>query len=758
MTRTWGATFIAPDEPYDGAPVLWTTVALDTGHGLVERAILHLTAHGIVTATLGGTPVSDELFTPGWTSYEWRLRYRSHDVTERLAATGPSTTTTTLLLALGNGWYRGRLGWSGGRAIYGDELAALAELVVEFDDSHVQVVGTDETWQAGPSTTTHNDLYDGQTIDARPRTAIPPGTVHVVHGDPSRLVPHDGPPVRRQQVVRAVRTWTSPSGRQLVDFGQNLVGWLRLTVSGPPGDEIVVRHAEVLEAGELGTRPLRSALATDRFLLSGGLDTFEPTMTFHGFRYVEVTGWPGPFRADAVEAVVVHSDLRRIGTFECSDPLLNQLHSNIVWSMRGNMVDLPTDCPQRDERLGWTGDISVFAPTASYLYDVRAFLSSWLADLELEQRAGGGVVPVVVPDVLKFMELPEEFATPQSMAIWSDAAVWVPWALWEAFGDLDQLRRHYPAMTAHAAHVESLLSPTGLWDKGMQLGDWLDPDAPADDPLKARADPSVVATACFYRSLAQVVGAASALGNTADAARFGALAERVRRAFVEHYVSADGVVRSDCPTVYALAIGFGLLSDSHEHQAGMRLAELVREGGYRVATGFAGTPFVLGALSSTGHLDEAYRMLTERGCPSWLYPVTMGATTIWERWDSMLPDGRINPGEMTSFNHYALGAVGDWMHRTIGGIAPLAPGYARALIAPVPGGDLTWAQAGLQTPHGRLACRWELADGRLDVEVTVPDGVTAVLRLLGSDDRELTAGTHHVSQSLVIATRSEGAR
>jgi alpha-L-rhamnosidase len=746
QSHDWSADLIAPDQDFDGAPLLRKEFTLDSGHGEVAWATLHVTAHGIVEPTLNGAPLSDDVLTPGWSSYEWRLRYAAYEVADLLAE------TSVLGLALGNGWFRGRLGWSGKGAFYGSELAALAELHVQFADGHRQLVATDETWQAGPSSTTFNDLYDGQTIDARLESGewTRPGVdltgwvgVHPVEHDPSHLEPYSGPPVRRQETVRPVRVWTSPAGATLVDFGQNLVGWLQFTVQGHEGSEVTVRHAEVLEQDELGTRPLRTAKATDRFILSGGVDTFEPTKTFHGFRYAEITGWPGELTEGSVEAVVVHSELRRTGTFECSNEMLNQLHRNVVWGLKGNFLDVPTDCPQRDERLGWTGDIAAFAPTAAYLYDVSGFLSNWLVDVDLEQSHADGMVPFVVPDVLKYMEIPKDFPAPDSTAIWSDAASWVPWALWQAYGDEEALRRQYPAMTAHARRVEGLLSDNDLWDTGFQFGDWLDPQAPPDDPIKAKADNGVVATACYYRTLRQVAAVAEVLGKPEDASYFAALAERVRGAFQKHYVTEGGRVHSDCATVYALAIEFGLLDDADRQGAGDRLAELARENGFRISTGFAGTPFVTDALTTTGHLDEAYRLLLERECPSWLYPVTMGATTVWERWDSMLPDGTINPGEMTSFNHYALGAVADWMHRTIGGIASAAPGYSEVVIAPQPGGGLTWAKAALETRHGTLATDWSIDDaGELSLAVEVPEGVTATVRLAGVPDQTVGAGVH----------------
>jgi alpha-L-rhamnosidase len=715
------------------APVFRREVALEPGHGAVASALLHVSSLGVHECFLDGRPVSREVLAPGWSAYEWRLRYRSHDVTTLLRD------EAVLTVALGNGWWRGRLGFLGGRALYGDRLGLIAQLEVRYADGHVQVVGTDASWTAAPSDTIADDLYDGQTVDARRRdtdwndqslAAVP------VEFDTSVLVPATGPPVVRHETRRPERIWRPPTGAMLVDFGQNLVGWLRFTVQGPRGSEIRVRHAEVLEDGELGVRPLRDAQATDRFVLSGGVDSFEPTFTFHGFRYAEVTGWPGTLDDDSLEAVVVHSDLRRTGTFECSDPLLTQLHRNVVWGLRGNFLDVPTDCPQRNERLGWTGDLSVFAPSAAYLYDVSAFLEDWLVDLDLEQQHADGMVPFVVPDVLKRMPAPPGLPPVDTAALWSDAAVWVPWALYQAYGDVAVLARQYSSMCAHVRRVASKVSENGVWDQGFQFGDWLDPDAPPDQPWAAKADAGVVATACLYRSARLLAEVAALLGH--DASEFTTLADRTRSAFNAAYVSTDGIVLSDCTTAYTLAIVFDLLSPALERLAGDRLAELVVASGHRISTGFAGTPYICEALARTGHLDDAYALLMQRECPSWLYPVTMGATTVWERWDSMLPDGSINPGEMTSFNHYALGAVADWMHRTVAGIAPAAPGYAAVHFAPRPGGDLTWATAALETRHGRVAIHWEQTPGGLKVETTLPDGVTGVLSL--PDGRELEVG------------------
>lgn len=745
----WTASLVHPVDDRSGAPLLRREVALEDGHGPVTSAVWHVSAQGVFEAAISGTPVSDDLLSPGWTTYPRRLRYRSYDVAHLLAD------TVVLGLRLGNGWWRGRLGWLGSREVYGDRLGAISQLEVTFADGHVQQVGTDATWRSRPSEVLADDLYDGQTVDFRLREdswwqagADVSGwqPVEVGELDTSTLEPYLGPPVRRQEVLRPQRIWSSPSGRTLVDVGQNMVGFLRFAVRGERGAEITLRHAEVLEDGELGVRPLRSALATDRLVLSGGDDAFEPTFTFHGFRYAEVTGWPGELTVDDLEAVVVHSDLRRTGTFRCSEPLLDQLHRNVVWGFRGNAVDLPTDCPQRDERLGWTGDLAVFAPTAAFLFDVGPFLRDWLRDVAAEQELCG-VVPFVVPDLLGHLArtrpgvqeaLPIPLDSPT--AVWGDAGVWVPWTLWQAYGDLELLREHYDAMAAHVDSAAARLSPTGLWDTGWQFGDWLDPVAPPDAPWQAKASSAVVATACLHRSADIAAQAAQLLGRAEDAARFQQLADSVRSAFRAHYLHEDGTIESDAVTVYALAIVFGLLDDDEATTAGRRLAELVREAGHHITTGFAGTPFVCDALTVTGHLDDAYALLLQQESPSWLYQVRMGATTVWERWDSMLPDGSINPGGMTSFNHYAFGAVADWLHRTVGGLSPLEPGYRRVRVAPRPGGGLTWAETALDTPAGQVRVRWDVTDAGLVVDVELPAGVDGVLDLPGQPPVALSPG------------------
>lgn len=720
--------------------------------GEVTRARLRTTAHGMYTVSVDGVLLDDALLEPGWQSYTHRLRYRTHDVTAA-ARTG----RLVICALLADGWYRGRLGFPliAQEGVYGTELGFLAQVELDFADGSRTVHGTDGSWEWRPGPVERAGLYDGEHVDARRAmrgdAADGWSAVEVQGPPPSGLVAPSAPPVRAVETLPPRRIWTSPSGRTLVDFGQNLVGWLRLRVDGPSGTRIRLRHAEVLEHEELGTRPLRSAAAEDSLVLDGqGETVWEPRFTYHGFRYVEVSGWPGGMpSADALTAVVVHSDMTRTGWFSCSDPLLERLHENVVWSMRGNFVDIPTDCPQRDERLGWTGDIAVFAPTAAYLYDCAGLLGSWLEDLASEQK-DDGTVPYFVPE----LPLPDAVRhlpglDPRPAAVWGDAAVLVPMALYDATGDTGVLRRQYPSMSAWVSQVERLAGPDRVWDTGFQFGDWLDPHAPADDPAAGRTDPALVATAYFARSTRLLSAAAEALGRGADVDRWRSLADEVDAAFRRRFLDEEtGALRNASQTAYALALHFDLIPDSLRALAGAELVRLVRADGHRIGTGFAGTPVVLHALSGVGAHDDAYALLQQTEGPSWLSTVLRGGTTIWERWDSMLPDGSINPGEMTSFNHYALGAVADWMHQHIGGLRRTAPGWTRFLVAPRPRGGLTRGATSHLSPLGRIAVSWLTADDTLTVEVEVPPGADAVLDLPGLPAEPLSGGTHVRSVAL----------
>jgi alpha-L-rhamnosidase len=740
VTADWTASMITPEA--DPAPLLRREFTLD---GDSASARLYITAHGLYEAYINGIRVGDDALTPGWTSYSHRLRYQTYDVTGLLRRG-----QNAIGAQLADGWYRGRLTFvPGKREIYGDRLGLLGQLEILLAEGTTVVVGTDESWRSSTGPVVSADLYDGEHYDARREQDgwSQPGfddsawlPCRVEDFDAATLVAPDGPPVRATDKVAVRNLTTSASGKTLLDFGQNLVGRLRVRVTGPRGAVVTLRHAEVLENGELGVRPLRTAKATDRYTLRGDADgeTWEPRFTFHGFRYAEISG--DHDTAEAI-AVVYHSDMERTGWFECSDPLLNKLHENVVWGMRGNFVDIPTDCPQRDERLGWTGDLQVFAPTASYLYDCAGFLTSWLADLAADQTPEG-VVPIFVPRI----DLQTPFGdTPPPSAGWGDAAVLVPWTLYQRFGDIGILRRQYRSMRAWVDGLTSLLGERALFDRPpFQFGDWLDPAAPPDNPGAAATDPILVATA--YRArVAQVLSdIAAVLGEDADSAKYAQLAQQVRRAFHDEYVTPHGRIASDSQTAYALGLEFALLTDGAQRQrAAERLVEAVRLKGHTIATGFLGTPLICDALVTAGALDDAYQLLLQKQCPSWLYPVTMGATTIWERWDSMLPDGSINPGGMTSFNHYAFGAIADFLHRVVGGLAPAEPGYRTLAVAPRPGGGISSATTAHLTRYGRAQVAWRRADGQLTAEVLVPAGCRALVTLPGLEPTDVGAGQHH---------------
>lgn len=705
----------------------------------VARAELLWTALGVAEPRVNGAEVSDEVLAPGWTAYRDRLVHETVDVTD-LVHPGENELAATVAGA----WYTEKYGFfTFTDRLYGTQPAFLAQLRITARDGSVRTVAaTDRTWQAaGDGPVVDSGVYAGEhqdlTREATRWEAVRVGAA-AREGYENVPVPQAriAPPVRRVQTLPVADVVSSPSGGRILDFGQNLVGRLRIRVTGDRGARLTVRHAEVLENGELGIRPLRNAAATASFDLSGGPDVLESRFTFYGFRYAEITG--ADVSPDDVEAIVIHTDMTRTGWFASSHAALDRLHENVVWGMRGNFLSIPTDCPQRDERLGWTGDIQVFAPTASYLYDCNGFLTSWLRDLSHEQaRTPDGSVPLVVPAALP------AFGPGGPTAAWGDAATIVPDVLHERFGDAGVLAAQYPSMRSWVEAVLADTDGSGLWTGRMQLGDWLDPSAPPDDPGAAKVSGDIVASAYLARSLRRVADAAALLGYVEDARRYGRLAEASRTAFMAEYVTPAGRMMDDAPTAYALALEFDLVTDPEVRTAlAARLADLVREGGYRIGTGFVGTPLVTDALTDAGHLDVAERLLLQTECPSWLYPVTMGATTVWERWDSILPDGSINPGEMTSFNHYALGAVADWLHRSVAGLAPAAPGYSRLRIAPRPLRSLDHATARHVTPYGEAAVSWRRDGEAIVVSATVPPNTSAEVDLGDGEAREVGSGEH----------------
>ncbi|TCC36476.1 alpha-L-rhamnosidase [Kribbella speibonae] len=741
MPAAGNARFIVPDAPCQAVPVLRRHFRLTVPP---LQARIFVTYLGIGRLWLNAQPVGEDVLAPGWQSYKHRLVYDAYDVTELLRSGD-----NVLEAQVADGWYAGRLGFFGQRAVYGADRAVWAQLEILYEDGSLSTIATDadRRWRPGP--TLHADLYDGETHDARLEHVTaddrPWRPVAFQDFDVTRLEQRVGPAVRRTEILPPHGIFTTASGKVIVDFGRNIVGWARIQVSGPAGTEVTLRFAEVLDDGELGVRPLRSAAATDRYVLGGTeTETWEPSFTYHGFRYLQVDGWPGGMpRPDQVQAVVVHSDMGRTGWFRTSHPELAQLHANVVNSMRGNFVSIPTDCPQRDERLGWTGDIAVFAPTATFLYDCTDLLRSWLIDVAHEQRPDGSL-PIFVPQV----PFPPSAAddpqfTARHVAVWGDAATLVPFALYDATGDRAILAEHYELMRLWVDGVENEVGPSRIWDRGFQFGDWLDPVAPSDDPAGGATEPALVATAYFANSARLLSRAAAVLGRPDDERRYAKLAAEVADAFRQRFLSDDGHCTSHSQTAYAIVLCLDLANDDRR-RAGVseRLVQMVREAGHRIGTGFVGTPLILQALTSAAAIDDAYELLLQHDCPSWLYAVSMGATTIWERWDSMLPDGSINPGEMTSFNHYALGAVADWLHSTVAGLARDAPGYRRIRIAPRPRGPLRDAGATHLTPYGPASVDWRIEGETLVVEIVIPVGTTAVVDIEGSAPMECGAGTH----------------
>ncbi|MBL0885221.1 alpha-L-rhamnosidase [Myceligenerans indicum] len=711
--------------------------------GTVVRARLYATAHGLHQTEINGIRVGSDELSPGWTSYHNRLRYYTYDVTG-LVRTGHNAIGAWLA----DGWFRGRLGFDGGHVdLYGDRTAYLAQLEVVLSDGRRIVHATGDAWRSAPSPILAAGLLEGEHYDAGREQAgwstsgfddsdwVPAGPRRI---DLATLVAPSGPPVRCTQELAPVSVDRRADGRLVLDFGQNLVGRLRISLRGKRGDVIRMRHAEVLDgAGELCTRPLRGAHSTDTYVLRGDdTETWEPRFTIHGFRFAEISGWGDQDVHGSITARVLHTDMRRTGWFEASDPDLNRLHENVVWSMRGNFVDLPTDCPQRDERLGWTGDIQVFAPTATFLYQCGGLLSSWLRDVDAEQLPDG-TVPWYVPVIPGG----EQWTPPRPGAGWGDAAVLIPWTLGERLGDAGVLRRQYASARAWADLQYRLAGPRHVWDRSYQLGDWLDPSAPPDDPAGGLTDPNLVATAYYAHSSDVLARTARRIGSD-DADELDSRAYAARQGFRDAYRTGGGRLTSDSQAAYALAIAFGLFDEDELPAAGKRLADLVRAADHHLTTGFLGTPVLLDALTRTGHRDVAHQLLGRRTVPSWLYPVTMGATTVWERWDSMLPDGSVNPGDMTSFNHYAFGAVADWMHREVAGIACLEPGWRRIRFRPGVESGLDWARAAHETPYGRASIRWERRTEGVEVEIVVPTGTTAVREFPGMPDRELGPGVH----------------
>ncbi|GAA0280474.1 alpha-L-rhamnosidase [Cryptosporangium japonicum] len=688
------------------------------------RARLHATARGVYEPRLNGAKIGDRELAPGWTEYRTRVLYQTYDVTEALVA-GENVLGAVLV----DGWFAGFIGFDSRHQAqhYGDAPQFLAQLHVEFADGSTRTIATDGDWVERPGGIRYADQLMGQYEDAsRELTGWDaPGydagdwtPVVITDAAAGTLVAEPDEPVRITEELTAVSVTAIGADRHLVDFGQNMVGRVRLTIRGAkPGQRIVLRHAEVLADGELYLENLRTAEATDIYLAAGGaVEVFEPRFTFHGFRYVEITGYPGVLAGKDVVGRVLHSDTPFTGHFECDDETVNQLYRNIRWGQRGNWVSVPTDCPQRDERLGWLADAQIFAPTATRNADVQAFFARWLADVRAAATPEGAF-----PDIAPKVAMPTEGAP-----AWGDGGVIIPWLLYRTYGDVRTLERSYASMVAWIEHVHRH-NPDLIWRHrtGNNYGDWLQIDAETPRDL--------LATAYFANSVALVGAAARALGK--DAQPYEDLHGRIRAAFQEAFVDDDGRVEGDTQTGYLLALAFDLLPPALVDKAFRRLAADVEKRDNHLTTGFVGVALLCPVLTRHGRPDLAYALLHQDTYPSWGYSIAHGATTIWERWDGWTADRGFQAPEMNSFNHYSLGSIGEWLYGGVAGIgqAPGSVGYRELELRPTVGGRLTRAEASQETVRGRVASGWRLDGDRVVVDVEIPPGATAVLHVPTSD-------------------------
>ena len=718
----------------------------------IKSARVYVTALGLYELRLNGKKVGADLFTPGWTSYKNRIQYQTYDITNLLGA------KNVLCAEVGDGWYRGNVGFKGQRSYYGDKSALLAQLEITYTDGSTESIATDATWKTTTGPILESDIYNGENYDARLELT---GWDQVGYADKkwkgaatyeyakNQLIAPQGVPVQAIQEIKPIKLIKTPKGESVLDMGQNMVGVVRLKVKGNAGDKIVVKFAEVLDkAGDFYTDNLRAAKCTDTYTLKGGMEeTFQPLFTFHGFRFVKLEGLSKEPTLDQVTGVVIHSAMTPTGTFSCSDSLINQLHHNIQWGQKGNFVDVPTDCPQRDERLGWTGDAQVFSMTAAFNFDVAAFYTKWMKDFTADQLKSGRV-PHVIPDVL---------SGGGGATAWADASVIVPWTVYQVYGDKRILTEQYGSMKAWVEYMHTRAGEKNLWLGDDHFGDWLAFASNSSSYPGATTEKDLIATAYYAHSSKILSQVAAILGKTEDAAFYSKLSEAVKKAFIEEFVTKNGRVVSHTQTGYSLALAFDLLPENLKNNAAEYLAADVKKMGH-LTSGFVGTPLVCKTLSSIGRDDLAFMLLNRKKYPSWLYPVTQGATTIWERWDGQKPDGSFQDVGMNSFNHYAYGAIGEWLYKHVAGLDldPQNPGYKHLLLYPHPGGDLTKASAELKSMYGTIKSSWKLDQSKFNYEVTVPANTTATVTLPNAELSKVLMNQLPLAGNKVVKAEQNG--
>ena len=697
----WTAKWIQPAEDMGSkAPCFARAFRVDKP---VHRAVLQITAMGVYEAAINGKNVTDTVLNPGWTAYTKRLQVQEYDVTELIAAENEIT------VLVGKGWYRSPLICSNDGTIQTElktkPAAITAALTISYVGGTQDVIRTDESWTASESQVRFSELYDGEVVDATFIPADKPQAV-LYDGPTDTLIPHEGAPIREQERIHAARMFTTPKGETVIDFGQELTGFLEVSVNAKAGDVVDVSFAEVMDQqGNFYTENYRSAKCQYHYTCREGQQRYKTRLTYYGFRYIRVNEFPGEVTLDSFTGIAVHSEMKRTGHIRTSEPMLNQLFSNIIWGQKDNFVDVPTDCPQRDERLGWMGDIQVFARTACMNFDAEQFLTKWLHDLAADQHADG-YVGAVIPDVWTHVN---DRGTASSA--WGDAAAIVPWEVYRAYGNVEMLRRQFPSMKKWVDYIGSATEDFPLWTGGWHWGDWLGLDAPSGS-YKGSSREDFIASAYYAHSTALVIKAGRVLGE--DVSAYEALYERIVAAFRKAY--PEYLTQTEC----VLAAHFRLAEDPQK--AADLLAQKVREAGVQLRTGFVGTPYILHVLSDYGYTELAYELLLRKEYPSWLYPITKGATTIWEHWDGIMPDGSFWSRDMNSFNHYAYGSVADWIYGVAAGIQVCEekPGYERIRIAPHPTDKLQWLEASIQTRHGLASSRWTRTDAGWRYDITTP--------------------------------------
>ncbi|MDF2588962.1 MAG: Alpha-L-rhamnosidase [Anaerocolumna sp.] len=715
----------------------------------IKKAWIHSTALGVYELLLNGEKVGNDYFSPGFTSYEHQIQYQTYDVTRQLKE------TNQILAVVAGGWAAGSFNYRRKSKISADRQALLCEIMIEYIDGTKDVLGTNRDWQV---TEDGNycmaEWYDGETYDASvdlESVIWKQADITKPRSNPTLLAQY-GPPVSIQEILQPVSYTKAPSGEIIYDFGQNFAGVIHASIQGKRGQTIVFRHAEVLIHGELFVKSLRTAKATATYLCKDGKQQYSPKLTYMGFRYVGVKGIePNDLE---LSALVLHSDIPETGYFECSNQEINKLQSNIRWGGKSNFVDIPTDCPQRDERQGWTGDFSVFASTACFNFDMSRFIDKWLMDMRSEQGIGGGF-PMVIPKG-------GDSWPAMANSCWGDACILVPWAEYLARGDKGLLERQFPAIQKFlkaAKRWSAFLSITPnsryIWRFPFHFGDWCAPDENIKQWL---AKGKWVGTAYFANSCFIASKIAEILGKDLDASYYNNLRLKIIKAYRKAFTDGDGTLKKEFQTAYVLPLYFQMTKDTETKKMAENLVRLVRKADNHLTTGFTGTPYLLFALSDYGFVDVAYDLLLQESCPSWLYEVKAGATTIWERWDALRPDGSVNIGDlsgskpeeessggMVSFNHYANGAVGDWLYRRIAGIEAISGGYKNFRIAPVIGGGLTFAKASVLTPYGKILSDWKIEADTFMIDVEIPVSTECTLILPNSKKYVLSSGRYQFS-------------